>query len=85
MSIAGLNSMNKLSAMIYIAIALLLHLPAWCYILPKSKKQDLLFNLFAYNVWSYLSMILLVIFFIVTTCYTCRVVSIVILEGIFRI
>lgn len=47
---------------------------AWCYILPKSRTQDVFINVFAYNLWSYLSIILLLIFFIVTLCYTFSVV-----------
>ena len=50
-------------------------LAAWCYTLPASKRQTLFINLFAYNLWSYLSILLLVVFFMVTLCYTCRVVS----------
>ena len=44
---------------------------AWCYILPRSKEQNLFISLFAYNLWSYLTILLLLAFFFVTLCYTC--------------
>lgn len=48
---------------------------AWCYVLTRSKTRNLFVTLVAYNIWSYLSIILLAIFFVVTVCYTCMLVS----------
>ena len=47
---------------------------AWCYTLARGRGRGVFVNLFGYDLWAYLTIILLMGLFFSVVCYACTVV-----------